>query len=217
MNRVKVKICGITREEDLSLTIRLRPDALGFIIGVPNSPRNITIRTAEKFFEFIPSNIKSIIVTVSLNVDYLKTICERLRPHALQIHGESSLDSSILRKKLPSICLIRAVNGISDRVIETAKAASESFDAILIDSKINGKLGGTGIIHDWNMSRIVRNAILPKPLILAGGLTPENVGDAISNVKPYAVDVSSGVESSPGIKDPQKILSFIRNVRESLL
>ena len=97
-----------------------------------------------------------------------------------------------------------------DKVLEVAKA----FEAILMDSPIPGRYGGTGKTHDWELSRRVRDAIHPKPLILAGGLTSENVEEAIRIVKPYAVDVSSGVESHPGLKDRSKVFEFIKRAKE---
>ena len=89
------------------------------------------------------------------------------------------------------------------------------FDAVLLDSTAEGKLGGTGIIHNWKASYQFKKKIYPKPLILAGGLTPENIGEAISVVRPYAVDVSTGVEQRPGVKDANKIYQFIKKVRDA--
>ena len=88
------------------------------------------------------------------------------------------------------------------------------FNAVLLDSFARGKHGGTGIIHDWNLSQHIKVAIQPKPLILAGGLNPENVAEAVRTVQPYAVDVSNGVEQQPGIKDHKKIIEFIKNAKD---
>jgi len=98
---------------------------------------------------------------------------------------------------------------VIDEVLEVAKVS----DAILMDSCLPGKYGGTGETHDWKLSRRVRDAIHPKPFVLAGGLTPENVEEAIRMVKPYAVDVSSGVESHPGIKDECKVFEFTKRAK----
>jgi phosphoribosylanthranilate isomerase len=110
--------------------------------------------------------------------------------------------------------MIRGLTANSVTLPESASDASKGFDAVLLDSFAKGMSGGTGLVHDWNLSERVKWAINPLPLILAGGLTPENVQKAIHSVKPYAVDVSTGVESHPGIKDPAKVLAFIRNVKE---
>ena len=88
------------------------------------------------------------------------------------------------------------------------------FDAVLLDSFAKGRYGGTGVVHDWELSKLVKQVIHPKPLILAGGLNPENVADAVRVVQPYAVDVSSGVELQPGIKDNQKMVDFIKNAKD---
>ena len=98
--------------------------------------------------------------------------------------------------------------------VDNAAKAARMFDAILFDSFAHGKHGGTGIIHDWNLSQHVKEVIHPKPLILAGGLNPENVAEAVRTAQPYAVDVSSGVERQPGIKDHKRIIEFIKNAKD---
>ena len=126
-------------------------------------------------------------------------------------------NAKILREKLLGTSLIRAVSVKSKETVDNAIKESKVFDAVLLDSCLPGKYGGTGIVHNWELSKHVREAIHPKPLILAGGLNPENVKSAIQTVKPYAVDVSTGVESQPGIKDPEKAEAFIKNAREANL
>jgi phosphoribosylanthranilate isomerase len=102
----------------------------------------------------------------------------------------------------------------SVHAVDEAVKAANTFDAVLVDSFVAGRFGGTGKVHDWELSKRVRQKVHPKPLILAGGLNPENVQDAVRVVKPYAVDVSSGVESQPGIKDSKKVFEFIKNAKE---
>lgn len=210
MNKVRVKICGITREEDLAVVFNAGAEAVGFVVGVPSSPRNISLEKAEKLVRLVPVFAKSVLVTVPTNMDALLEQCERLSPDILQIHGENISDASRLREKLPHTPLIKAVNSV-----QIALQASKSFDAILFDSFVDGKYGGTGIVHDWKLSKRAKQVIHPKPLILAGGLDPKNVKGAVSIVKPYAVDVSSGVEAQPGIKDRKKVMEFIRNAKET--
>jgi phosphoribosylanthranilate isomerase len=210
VNKVRVKICGITREEDLTVVLDAGADAVGFVVGVPSSPRNISLEKAEKLVKLVPIFAKSVLVTVPTHMDALLKTCEKLGPNVLQIHGENLINASKLREKLPNTSLIEAVNSV-----QIALQASKSFDAILFDSFVDGKQGGTGIVHDWNLSKRAKQVIHPKPLILAGGLNPRNVKDAVSIVKPYAVDVSSGVEAQPGIKDRGKVMEFIRNAKEA--
>jgi len=214
MKRVKVKICGITRKEDLDAASALGADAVGFVVGVPSSPRNLSLKEAEKLIKRVPVFVKSVLVTVPKSIDEVLEIYEKLNPDVIQVHGENIPSTPILRKKLPRTPLIGAVNAKSPNAFETAVKTSKSFNAVLLDSSVGGRHGGTGIIHDWELSRRVRIKIHPKPLILAGGLTPENVKDAIRTVQPYAVDVSTGVESQLGIKDPEKISAFIKNAKE---
>ena len=104
---------------------------------------------------------------------------------------------------------------IRDIMKKGDSAASKKFDCVLLDSLTQGKYGGTGLTHDWTLSKHIRDLIYPVPLILAGGLSPNNVAEAVRMVNPYAVDVSSGVELKPGIKDNQKIVAFIKNAKDA--
>ena len=214
MRTVKVKICGITREEDLQTAVALDIDALGFVVGVPSSPRNLSLKQAEKLINQVPLFVTSVLVMVPQSVDAILQTCECLRPNAVQLHGDILMDPIKLRTTLPNVSLIRAINTKSVMLPDGASDASKAFDAVLLDSFAKGMSGGTGLVHDWNLSKRVKQTINPTPLILAGGLTPENVQEAIHTVQPYAVDVSTGVESHPGTKDPAKVLAFIRNVKE---
>lgn len=214
MRTVKVKICGITREEDLKMVSDLGADAIGFVVDVPSSPRNISLKKAEKFIRFVPVFVKSVLVMVPKSIDELVLTCEKLNPNILQIHGENILDASTLREKISNTSIIRALNANQENALKAASEASKSFDAILLDSSTHGMYGGTGKVHDWNLSKRVKHVIHPKPLILAGGLNPKNVKEGICRVQPYAVDVSTGVESLPGIKDPEKVSAFIENAKE---
>jgi len=110
--------------------------------------------------------------------------------------------------------LIKTVQVKTGDTTERAKAYSKAFDAILLDSFTSGQYGGTGRVHDWELSKQIKQIIEPTPLILAGGLKPENVKEAILTVQPYAVDVASGVELRPAVKDPKKVYAFIENAKE---
>jgi len=214
MRKVKVKICGITREEDLAVAVAAGADATGFIVDVQSSPRNLTLERAEKLMSQVPIFVDRVVVTPANSIDSLVKTCETLKPDAIQIHGENPLDASVIREKIPDARLIKTVYVKTADAVNAAVKASRAFDAVLLDSFAQGKHGGTGVVHDWELSGRIRKMIDPNPLILAGGLKPENVKNAIQAVQPYAVDVSSGVESSPGVKDPQKIVEFIKNAKE---
>jgi phosphoribosylanthranilate isomerase len=213
MNAVRVKICGITRKEDLNAAVAAGADAVGFVVDVPSSPRKISIDKAVALMEHIPPFVKSVMVTVPASLREFTEICEELNPDAVQIHGENLLDFNNVKTKLSKTLLIRAVKANSPQVVGNAEKAARVFDAVILDSFTDGKYGGTGVVHDWKISRIVRQVIDPKPLILAGGLNPENVAEAVQTVEPYAVDVSSGVEQRPGIKDHQKMVEFVERAK----
>jgi phosphoribosylanthranilate isomerase len=214
MRTARVKICGITREEDLAVAVDAGADAVGFLVGVPASPRNLTLEQAKRLLKQVPIFVDSVVVTVPDSVDSLVKIYERLGPTALQIHGEKPLEASVIRKKTGDTRLIKTFYIKTANASGTIKEYSKDFDAILLDSFDRGQYGGTGRVHDWELSRQIRQIIEPTPLILAGGLNPENVKEAILTVQPYAVDVASGVESQPAIKDPKKVLAFIENAKE---
>ncbi len=211
MNSVRVKICGINRKEDLDVAAAAGADAVGFVVGVPYSPRNISIAHAEKLIRQVTPFVKSVLVTVPKSLEELARTTAKLNPDAVQIHGEKLIYTN--REKFPNKLLIRAVRADPHNAVENAVKASKIFDAILLDSFAHGKHGGTGVVHDWNVSQRVKFAVHPKPLILAGGLNPANVAEAVQIVQPYAVDVSSGVEKKLGIKDHKKIIKFIKNAK----
>ncbi|UCE15405.1 MAG: phosphoribosylanthranilate isomerase [Candidatus Bathyarchaeota archaeon] len=211
--RVKVKICGITSNEDLAMAVEAGADAVGFVVNVPSSSRSLTPEKAEKIMKHTPVFVKNVVVAVPKNLDELIEIYEKLKPDILQIHGHNLLDSDI-REKLTNTRLIRAIQAKSDSAVKDTVKTVNVFDAVLVDSYVSGRFGGTGMVHDWELSKRVKKMIHPKPLILAGGLNPENVGDAVRAVQPYAVDVSTGVELQPGIKDSDKIFAFIKNAKE---
>ena len=207
-----MKICGITRKEDLDAAVAAGADAVGFVVGVASSPRNLSLVEAELLIRQVPPFVKSVLVTAPKSLDELE-MYEKLNPDAFQVHCENMYIAASVRLKLPNITLIGAVNAHSNDAVNTAVKMAQLADAVLIDSFVNGKFGGTGVTHNWELSRQIKQAIHPKPLILAGGLNPENVADAVDIVEPYAVDVSSGVERQPGIKDHRKMVKFIKNAK----
>ncbi len=213
MNAVRVKICGITRKEDLNAAAAAGADAVGFVVGVASSPRNLSLADAEKLMRRVPPFVKSVLVTVPASLEELVATCRALNPDAVQIHGKNLQEFGAIRDKLPNTLLIGAVKANAEDAVDKATEAVKTVDAVHLDSFANGKYGGTGIVHDWNASKRIKRAIYPKPLILAGGLNPENVAEAVHIVEPYAVDVSSGVEQQPGSKDHQKMVEFVRNAK----
>jgi phosphoribosylanthranilate isomerase len=214
MRTVKIKVCGITREENLKTAVSAGVDAIGFIVGVPSSPRNLTVEEVQRLMHKIPIFIDRVAVLVLDDIDQSIEICETLHPSTIQVHGGSPSLADRFHREMGGIPMIRAVDAKSGDATNDAREAARLYDAVLLDTLNEKKWGGTGTVHDWNMSRDIAEMIRPKPLILAGGLTPENVREAVRIVKPYAIDVSSGVEASPGVKDPKKIIEFVKRAKE---
>lgn len=209
---VKVKICGITRKEDLDAAVEAGADAVGFVVGVTSSPRNLSLTEAARLIRQVPPFVASVLVTVPRSVGDF-AVYEKLNPDVIQVHGEDLDTAESVRLKLPDTQLIWAVNAQLVSHLDAVSRAAKLFDAVLVDSFANGRYGGTGVVHDWELSRCVKQAVHPQPLILAGGLNPENVAEAVCTVEPYAVDVSSGVERHLGIKSHQKMVEFIKNAK----
>jgi phosphoribosylanthranilate isomerase len=211
----RVKICGITNKTDLHSAVNAGADAVGFIVGVESSPRNLSFKEAKNLICKVPLFVNSVVVAVPENTDKVRDICNILHPNAVQIHGNmSSFDLLFVKEEFPNLRLIRAIKAEPKNAKKRALDAVKNFDAVLLDSYARGKHGGTGVIHNWELSVKIKQVIHPIPMILAGGLNPENISDAISYVQPYAVDVSSGVENHPGIKDRIKIRTFIKRAKD---
>jgi len=188
MKTVKVKICGITREEDLETACRLGAGMVGFVVGVPSSPRNLRLEKAECSFNLVPENVKSVLVTVPSSLEQVSEAYNLLKPDIIQLHSENFLDLRLLKEKLPMTALVRTVPVTGAETVEKAAYTASFVDGVLADSYAAGKHGGTGLVHDWSISKLLRDAIYPKPLILAGGLNPANVLKAVETVKSYVFE-----------------------------
>jgi len=211
---VHVKICGITRYQDLTVAIDAGADLIGFIIGVTSSQRNLDLAKAKELISKVHNDVSSVAVTVFKTKEELTKIYDELETDYLQIHGNFQSILKSFPETLSKERIIGAINGRNPDASELSVKVSDIFHTILLDSTTHDGLGGTGITHDWNLSRRIRDTIYPNRLILAGGLTPENVEDAIEKVRPYGVDVSTGIEQKPGIKDHKKLFDFITRVKE---
>ncbi len=214
---IRVKICGITNKEDALMAVRCGADAIGVIVDVPvDTPRNIDVNRAEAIMNSIPPFISTVAVIMPKSIKDVKNIINELNPDVVQLHGDESLRFvSKIRKmftgkiiKVIHVAIDEKMDRIEDK-IENAKNYAEVVDAIMLDTKIKKTVGGTGKSHNWEISAIIGESI-NKPLILSGGLNIWNVKNAIKNVGPYAVDVSSGVELEPGKKDETKMREFIK-------
>jgi len=223
--KTRIKICGIRSPEDMELAALYGADAVGFITEVPvDSPRKIDSDTAAALISKVPKCLDSVMVIMPENSSRALELIEKVRPDIVQIHSSlSSAELEIIREKtdIPIIKTLSVPAGMGaskiqslvNRLLKDVRTLEESgsVDSVLLDSGIAGKTGGTGCVHDWDLSRKIAEET-ELPLILAGGLKPENVQEAIRVVSPYAVDTASGVETS-GKKDAVKIRNFIEEVR----
>ena len=192
-------MCGITNLDDALMCARYGADALGFVF-YENSPRNIDIDTASKIISKIPAFISPVAVLVDRDMDFMLRLLNVGFCHFQIYFGLT--DDEI--EKLRPAKIIRAIRIGRRREIKL----SENYDALLLDTYVKDAIGGTGKTFDWEIARRFSEDV-DKPIILAGGLTPENVSEAIRIAMPYGVDVSSGVEKRPGIKDEEKVFRFI--------
>lgn len=192
---------------ELDYALSMGADAVGFVVEIENSRHCISAMAAREMIKRVPVFVKSVAVIAPRDVDEAEGLAKKTGSDLLQVHGDLELKDLIaLKDRIPQK-LIAAVPAGSVEAYSRSLVA----DAVLLDTFKNGVLGGTGEIHDWSQSAAMVKD-LKVPVILAGGLSHLNVGEAIKRVRPYAVDVSSGVETS-GRKDPSKIMAFIQEVR----
>lgn len=206
----RAKICGIRNAAARDAAVAFGADAVGFVVEIPRSRRSIGRYEAKRLIEGLPPFVSSVIVVEPDSVAEAANLALDIGADALQVNDSLGLeDLSTLAEIIPQklVAAVPAAPGI----LERARALQEVADALLVDSSDGGGLGGTGRVHDWNLSSSLVKDI-DVPVILAGGLDPGNVAGAIETVRPYAVDVSSGVETG-GLKDPDKIKAFLLEVR----
>ena len=223
-NLVKIKICGITNEEDMAY-ISKRVHAVGVIVDVPvKTPRKISLDKAVELKSYVAPFTSLVSVLMPNSMEEVLEVYDALKPNAIQLHGFESLE---FVKKLRDLKnngkidahIIKVIHIPKDEEIDfktllnTAKEYEKYVDALLVDTKIeNIKLEGK--THNWAVSKTLREC-LKKPLILAGGLNKDNVLEAIKTVKPYAIDVSSSLEAYGGKKDLKKVDEFLEVVKRA--
>jgi len=204
---VRIKICGITNEEDALAAARFGADALGFIFAP--SPRRIAPDKARQIIKALPPLVQTVGVFVDEDLGEVSSVAEMCGLDILQFHGSESADycdSFDLR-------VIKAVRLRNPQDIKSLAKYDGVVQALLLDTYLPDKVGGTGMTFNWEWAL---EAGKYGRIILAGGLSPENVATAISIVKPYGVDASSSLERSPGVKDHEKMAQFIESVRQSV-
>lgn len=201
----RIKICGITRKEDVSKAVMLGVDALGFILA--ESPRRISLEKAAELARKIPPFVSTVAVVADPEDSELEKIRRSGIFSCVQFHGEKDPD----RLSVWPLKTIRVYSIGEEKDLESIPYSS-SDDFILFDTKSGEKRGGTGKTFDWSLLKKVK---LAKPFILAGGLGPENIIEAIERCRPAAVDLNSCIEREPGIKDHEKMELTIKRIREA--
>ena len=203
--RTRIKICGLTRAEDAAAAVSAGADALGVVLAP--SKRRVTLDEAAEVFADVPPLVARVGVFVDAHADEVWEAVARLGLAAVQFHGDEAPETCATAP----VPVIKALRVGPDFSAERADAYRGAVSALLLDTFVPGEQGGTGVAFDWYdvAGRLPRWA----PVLLAGGLGPANVGAAIQALRPYAVDVSSGVESAPGVKDHRSIDAFVAAVR----
>lgn len=205
MSRTRIKFCGLRRPRDVAAAVALGVDALGFIL-VPASPRFVGPDAAAKLRRALPPFVASVLLFKDADAGFVQEAIDAVRPDLLQFHGgeDTAFCASF---GLPYLKAVAMGGPVSLRA-EARRHAGAA--ALLLDAHAPGGMGGRGETFAWTAL-----PKLAKPVVLAGGLTAANVGRGIALLAPYAVDVSSGIESRPGIKDHDKMRAFVRAVRRA--
>jgi len=207
---LRIKICGITREEDAWAAVDAGADALGFVF-VPGTPRFIEPERAATITRHLPPFVSCVGLFVNADPALIRAAVTEARLDTVQLHGDESPEVGLLLRG--QVRVIQAFRVQGPEILLQLPNYRKSADAWLLDAYVPGAAGGTGARFDWNLAVEARE--LGYPLILAGGLKPENIADAIRQVRPFAVDVSSGVELSPGRKDSEKVRRLIAAARSA--
>jgi phosphoribosylanthranilate isomerase len=202
----RVKICGITRPEDALAAVRLGTDAIGLVFYA-KSPRHVSPQQALEITRVLPPFVSSVGLFVNPTPAEVETVLQTLHLDLLQFHGEEPAE--LCRQfRVPYVKAVRVKPGLD--LVQYA-ASYRDARGLLLDAFVEGAHGGTGQSFDWGLIP----AGLPLPVVLSGGLDAANVAAAIKQVRPWAVDVSSGVESAKGIKDAAKMAAFMQGVRDA--
>jgi phosphoribosylanthranilate isomerase len=199
---IRVKVCGVTRPADARIAAELGAAAIGLLMW-PRSPRYVDVHAAREIVASLPPFVLA--VGVFVNQPEAESLAEEIGLDVVQLHGDESPDS--YRAYTRRVIKMVPVNGPGTR---NAVHAVPAHASVLLDAHDPARRGGTGLTVDWSLAADIA---AERPVILSGGLNAENVGEAIRSVRPFAIDVSSGVESAPGVKDPDKLRAFFAAVR----
>ena len=212
---VKVKICGNRSPDEVRMAVEAGADAVGLLVGIRHDTEDsLEPEIARDIVRQTPLFVSTVVVTHLVTANEVLDLYDRILPTTIQLHDDiAPKEIEEIRHTRPHIKLIKAIHVVDERAIAAAKAYLPHVDALLLDSRTEERIGGTGVTHDWEISETIV-AESAKPVILAGGLTSTNVVEAISKVKPYGVDVHTGVEDANGQRDVQKLMDFIQYAKK---
>ncbi len=208
-SRTRIKLCGMTREEDVRLACELGADAVGLIFS-ERSPRQLDLAQGSALRALVLPTVSAVVLVIDQTFDAIAEIIERARPDLLQFHGSED-DAFCASFGLPFFKAL-PMRGLAASDVPALLARYPSAAGFVLDGHAPGAMGGSGERFDWDLLAHERPR---QPWLLAGGLDPANVADAVRALRPWGVDVSSGIESSPGIKDPARMRAFVKAVREA--
>jgi phosphoribosylanthranilate isomerase len=208
--RTFVKFCGLTDPE----TVPLVPEggAAGFVVDVPASPRNVSVERATELVGRVPTEAEAWAVVVAPTGDLVRRLFDEVGVDRIQVYGAvpSDLDYLEMHHLVPSLAVGAPGSGVPEPVVPPA----ESFPRIHLDAAGQPLPGGSGVRPDWEVCARLIDAHPGRKFVLGGGLSPENVAEALATVRPWGIDVSSGIESAPGRKDPERMRAFLAAVTE---
>ncbi len=209
----KVKICGITNYKEALDAVNLGADYISFLVEIDFSEDNVKIEEAKEIIKKLSLEAIPVFVTYLQKAEPIIEIAKEINPQIIQLHNKIRLEEiGKIRKALPKIKITKAIPVANEAAIKEAKKYEKYVDYILLDTKGKFGRGGTGRIHNWNISaKIVKE--IKKPVFLAGGLNPDNVEEAIKKVNPFAVDTNSGVKEKPRTKNYEKMKLFIERAK----
>jgi phosphoribosylanthranilate isomerase len=200
---IRVKICGITTPADALAAAEAGADAIGLVFA--ESPRRVTPAQAAAILAALPPFVTPVALFVNESPARIQALCSGLGIRTVQIHGE---EPPAVAEQLRDLCVVKAFRIGTEADLDAI--AGYPAAGYLLDARVPGARGGTGATFDW---QLLRGRVWSRPILLAGGLTPANVAEAVRLVRPYGVDTSSGVERAPGVKDPARVRAFVAAAR----
>ena len=215
----RLKVCCIQSEDEVRLAVRLGASALGLVSSMPSGPGVIGEDAIRRIAETVPPGVATFLLTSATSVPAIVAQHRRCRTSTIQLCDRLTEGTHAnLKAELPGIKFVQVVHVVDGDAVEEAVAAARGADAILLDSgrprAAVKELGGTGRVHDWTVSARIREVVAPVPLYLAGGLRPTNVGEAIRAVRPFGIDVCSGVRSE-GRLDETRLRDFVEAIAKA--